>query len=297
MPLPFTFNNYQGFTMHKILTLLIAINSCISLMGMRMDEENCRNLMLPSSCCLPFSGSTSLEHETGTDNIVLQLPKEHCWSRQQYETLNANDTETYTQETFANLIKAQHDQQAIYSLARITTMIGQQPVIHYLDAAESQKATNNLNPINRIAIEKTDYYKINPSDPRKAIHDFTVLGALSAINARTRDEHSPLLINRSGESRARTRPSQCDCDQCTDRLIHASSYCFCACNCCSRTCSYCCTRPLDACGGCCIISIIIPMSCAVDTLCLPASCLHACCTHDRLCVYGFTRALCSNFPF
>lgn len=163
--------------MKKILLFLITCSS-ISF-GMTMEQENRpnQNHLVPLSCCLRSSTITPIESET--DNIVLRLPKNHCWERQKYETLNAQDTESYTQNKFAALIKAQHDKQAIYNLARITTMVAQKPVIHYLDAAESQKAENKLNPLNRAPITRIDFFEIKSNNPRRAIHTFTIKGSLS----------------------------------------------------------------------------------------------------------------------
>jgi hypothetical protein len=274
--------------MHAIFLLLLLTSATIQpLMGM----EVCQNLKaMLTSCCVG-------QDENDNADITIVLPKDHSWSRQKYETLNASDTETFTHSSFGELIKEHHQQGKAYALARAITTKNvrwnsKKTFIHYFDAAESQKTTNNQDPINRIAIEKTDCFNINPNDPRRAIHAFTVFGALSQMNARANEERSALLINQSGQSRAENRLcGSSPCDQCTcGSLECVKSLCQCL-----SGCLECCregTGFMCMCVPATIFAIGAPI---IDCALLPCAPIGYCCNGDCDCFFPLSREACPNY--
>ena len=251
-----------------------------------------------SPATAPHNSATT----NNTEDITIVLPKDHSSPPQQYEKLNANDIETLTQSTFAELITERHLQSQDYTLARImTTKIvqengsaSQKTFIHYLDAQESQKVQDNQNPINRIPIQKTDCYNIKPNNPRKAIHAFTVLGALSQVNAGTSAEHSGAPINQPDGSHAETRlRGTFSCDQYTcSKCIGTTS----ACLECGKEITRCCG------GGTAFICVCLPATIgviaasALDCVFLPCAPIAYCCG-DTDCDFpcGFSRTFCPAY--
>ncbi len=243
-----------------------------------------------------------------TEDITIVLPKDHSSSLQQYEKLNANDIETLTQSTFAELITERHLQSQDYTLARImTTKIvqengsaSQKTFIHYLDAQESQKVQDNQNPINRIPIQKTDCYNIKPNNPRKAIHAFTVFGALSRINAQTSAEHSGAPINQPHGSHAETRlGGTFSCDQYTcNKCIKITCVCLECCLECGKQITYgCCKGGIWLIGGCLPATVCAIAAPAIDCAFLPCAPIVYYCCGDTDCKFacGLSRTFCPKY--
>ncbi len=99
------------------------------------------------------------------------------------ETLNADEDETFTLETFSELITEQLNNNNMFILARVTSQGSDRDFVHYFDANSFMQyyENNQTDPLNRQYIIDVDYYTIS----RPGQKTFEYLGKHTPENIQT----------------------------------------------------------------------------------------------------------------
>lgn len=185
----------KGIIVKKILFLLIASSACASLMGM-----NQRNQSRPT----PSSSSSKPSIQNNRkQNISIPLPKGRN-KRQEYEQLNLDDIEMFSQLSFREFIQENLGKGNAPVLARVTT--SQKPnrnngTVHYFDQNALHqyllddpptdfKASNEYkNPITTLPIQKIDYFSVTAAKTAVYTHSYRhILKAQDQCKQETQDQ-------------------------------------------------------------------------------------------------------------
>ncbi len=170
--------------MKRILLLLLATSSSLSLMGMdcfgRTYHRHIDNHV------------DNNDHQM--ENKIIVLPKQNRGDIQLYELLEMDERETFTHTPFHELIKNEHDLGHSYLMARVETYDtkNQKQYVHYYDAntlndwlggygrPEFKPSREYKNPVNTLPILSIDYFMLNKAfkdafTHNGSYHDFSML--------------------------------------------------------------------------------------------------------------------------
>ena len=153
--------------------------------------------------------------ENNPENIIIHLPRQ-ADETQQYEQLNPNDIETFSQQPFSDFIQEKLAKGETPVLARVTTPNGSNDFIHYFDQRKLHEKLQGTPPadfkqsnqyqdiINRLRIKNIDYFAVTTAKTALYTHSYRhILQAQTQYNQNVQSTSQSAPITMSQAERRR----------------------------------------------------------------------------------------------